>query len=551
MVKGRAFPTVQSHRHRLQPFANHDDAAAQSFAQRKARQTVAAIEAALESNETTAIAEIIQIIHTLAARAFKISIPELSQLIGRDPTITEKVISAANTLGFNPHATPISTVSQAIHTIGFEKVRNLTISLMLTQNAGHWRNTPEQREMAAIAVCSGMLAQTLVQQRESSIDDELAFVCASLRNYGKLLLASFLIDDFRAARMRAESEDEETAFREVFGIGPLALGQEILQKSTLPKSITTALRPVGLETLLRPPAGPADEALFAAELSSRLCAVAFDERIGPDQFNHALMDVLSRFQRSFPVGLETVNQAFLSVEMQLSQLNRVIGIRDELSPATVRLLARAAGEPLPLRPKLPPRRMLAPLSPDDVRLLAAAEAEATFQTTLARIKDEQETKERVDLKAIYTAAARAVLDTLQLSSCLVFLPEQMEPDKFSARYGLGPLFEKSKNRPLISPRNRDVFAICLARKEDILIQDSKTGKVSSVIPEWINAAARINSFIALPVVAGPRLFALIVGCAAENAIVSPSEDDLRRIRLLRSELAHVQRKLESKELIPA
>ena len=66
-----------------------------------AKQTISTIERSLDNKQSTAINEIIQIIQELASKAFSISIPELSQLIGRDTTITERVISAANTLGFN------------------------------------------------------------------------------------------------------------------------------------------------------------------------------------------------------------------------------------------------------------------------------------------------------------------------------------------------------------------------------------------------------------------------------------------------------------------
>ena len=137
-----------------------------------ARKTVRTIEAALLEEKSTAISEIVRIIQDLASKAFSISTSELSQLIGRDPTITEKVISAANTMGFNPTGPSISTITEAIHTTGFEKVRNLAISILLVQNASAAANSFEQRESASLAVCSGLLAQQLTEHGDDSIDPE-------------------------------------------------------------------------------------------------------------------------------------------------------------------------------------------------------------------------------------------------------------------------------------------------------------------------------------------------------------------------------------------
>ncbi len=515
---------------------------------KRARQTVATVENALDSNQTTAIAEIIQIIQTLANRAFQISVPELSQLIGRDPTITAKVISAANTLGYNPHATPILTISQGIHTIGFEKVRNLAISLMLAQNSGLARNTYEQREMTALAVCSGLLAQALLAEKEDSIDEDLAFVCASLRNYGKLLMATFMVDDFRVARSLVQRTGDESAYLEVFGLSPLSLGLEILQQSNLPKAILLALRAVGADTIHRAPATPSEQALVLAELCGRICETAFNDRVGPEAFNAAILEVVSQFSRSFPVTVETVNLALLAVETQLSQLNKVVGIPDDRSPGTLKLRARSLGENLPA----PPQGATLQLRGIAANPLAGPTrdetAESSFHHAIETIEDQIASREKIDLRSVYELAAQALRDSLGLDNCLAFLPEESEKGKFSARFGCGRLFDKVKNRPIVAAANRDIFSICLARKEDILIQDAKAGKVVSIVPEWIHADGHSLSFIILPVIAGQQLFSIILGSTLGERVIKPDEHDLRRPRALKAELAKVHRLLFAKQL---
>ena len=516
-----------------------------------ARKTIAKIEQALEDGQSTAISEIIQIIQELACRAFSISVSELSELIGRDPTITEKVISAANTLGFNPSGVPIHTISESIHTVGFEKIRNLAISLLLAESAGQNLNSFEQREIAALSVCSGLLAQSLVRERRSqTIDAELLFVCSSLRNYGKLLMSSFLVEQYREAKSLALEMDSDAAFRHVFGLTPLALGRYLLQSTNLPRSIMACLRDVPKETLERVAESDEDELLVIAELCAKICDVAFNEHIGPDQFNDAVVDVLSQFQITFPVSLESINFALIKAESDFSLLNRAIGLKDEASPATQKLRARVAGDPLPLPPaasRIKPRE-----KPKAYAEMNAEEresfAEDSFQRAMGKIAEKMVPGERIDLQEVYQLACHTIMEGLNLENCMAFVREDFDPNSMSARYGYGPLFEKIKNRPLVSPRNKDIFTICLSRKEDVLIQDTRTGKIQSVIPEWIHARGEAGSFTVLPTLLNKRLFAIIVGTVSQGRIIEISEGDRRRLRMARARLANVHRMIQEKSL---
>ena len=318
-----------------------------------ARKTIIEIQSALEDKQTAAITEIIQIIQQLAEKAFTISIEELSQLIGRDPTITEKVISSANTLGYNPGGLPVRTISGAIHTVGFEKIRNLAISLMLAENSGRGNNTYEQRENAALSVCSGMLARELRKDSPSgSCDCEQLFVCASLRNYGRLLLSTFMVERYRDARSYALESTEEEGFKEVFGLTPLELGFEILQQTNLPRDIMNALRAVTAEALARPVQNEDQEIRVLSEMAGRLSRVVFDEKIEPEDYEEAISNILCRYSDAFPVSIEQVSEVLLSVDETMTALNKAIGLSERQSPASVKLKARINGIELPQPPPL-------------------------------------------------------------------------------------------------------------------------------------------------------------------------------------------------------
>lgn len=515
-----------------------------------ARQTISSVESALADKRSTAINEIVQLIQQLAGKAFSISIDELSQLVGRDPTITAKVVSAANTLGFNPNGIAISTLSDAIHTIGFEKVRNLSISLLLAENSGQRANSYEQRNVAALCVCSGMIAQSLVRRPETTVNPDLLFVCASLRQYGRLLLCTFLLDRYGYALELARKTSEDEAFREVFGLSPLELARHVLRGTNLPKKILHSLRDAPRSLLAQPIADPDDEILALSELAVSLSTVAFDERIGPAHFHEALSETLARFAASTPTSMERVNEALVEVEGDIAALNRAVGLSERDSPATNKLQARLNGDFLPQSPAHARRAGTEPPKPledmsDEERL---AFSDSTFAKAAATLRDRLKPGERVDLAEIFGSVAQAFRKAAELENCLIFVREEFDPNSLSARYGEGPLYDRVKNRPLVSPTKGDIFSICLTRKEDILIQDTQAGKIRSIIPDWIHSAGDTSSFIILPVKFDAKLFAIIVGTVSNERHIDLKEGDLRNLRAIRAQLGSMQGMIETRTI---
>ena len=106
---------------------------------------------------------------------------------------------------------------QAIHTVGFEKIRNLTVALLLLENAESSGSGNLAPSVAALALASGLMAQTMVEKTGTG-DPDQAFVCTALRNYGRLLLANFIPDRYRQAQELAVKAGWDAACRQVFGL---------------------------------------------------------------------------------------------------------------------------------------------------------------------------------------------------------------------------------------------------------------------------------------------------------------------------------------------
>ena len=547
-----------------------------------ATRTIQRINSALEKRQVAGVPEVIHLIQELSTKAFSITIKELAEIISQDVAVTAKVISAANTVGYNPTGVPVNTVSQSIQVIGFERVRNLAISLLLVQNAEQTMSVQEQREAASFALSSGLVAQALMEQ-QGSADPEQAFVCTSLRNYGRLLMTTFLIDEYREALDRASQVGEELAFREIFGLTPLELSYHLLLSSHLPKEILRSLQtlPPGMvqSTALR----PEDELLVMADLSVRLCSLATNADLEPEQFKRGAAALCERYGKTFKVDQDGLQDAFQWAAARMNSFSQTYGIRS-LSSNTMRFIqARAEDKDVPVELKLAPpvvgvqRRRprrdggygrgdllaaptqaappLPPPSNTPVRSIAlgvpAVEtAPQVDPMELLRpaciLKGIEEIvvllgRTPFDLKAVQAVAVRALRDGLALSDVLIF-DRTNDSTPYRVADGTGPLYDSVRGRVgLIAAENRDVFGVSLSRREDVLIENGRDPKFAQYIPLWMRLNAPVGSMIILPAFDGERLSGLICGARAAGPPLRFGSQVLQSLRAMRIHLATARR----------
>ncbi len=178
---------------------------------------------ALHSGRGVGLPELLRLIESLSTNLGESTISEIAELIEREPAVLSRVLTVANTLMHNPGVAPVASIPQAIHHLGFNRVRTLAVSLMLLENTGG-ANPPEQREAAALALCAGLLAQGCAQGL-GNIDPELAFACAALRQFGAIILPVVWLKLCREMLQRRKTMPEEQAARECFGPTPLELSR--------------------------------------------------------------------------------------------------------------------------------------------------------------------------------------------------------------------------------------------------------------------------------------------------------------------------------------
>ena len=321
-------------------------AVAESPLDPRAARTVERVMAGMETSAVAGIAEIVKLVEALAANALEISVQELAELIEKDLAVTVKVLAAANTLGYNPVGAQVSSISQAIHVIGFTKIRMLALSLLLMENAERQMPAAEQREAATMALSSGMLAQAWAEQ-EGRDDADQAFLCASLRNFGRLIMTAFLTDEYRLARLEIDAGSETGAvFRRIFGLTPPELGYELLQRANLAQPLLLSLRPFTADMARTQAVDPAMDLLVVAEFSMQMSELSLRSKINPEEFAVGSSRLCATFGAKLHVDAERMGSLLGRAEQRMNAFGRAFGLRDMAHGVAQRFAARREGRAL-------------------------------------------------------------------------------------------------------------------------------------------------------------------------------------------------------------
>jgi HD-like signal output (HDOD) protein len=528
-----------------------------------ASQTIQRIRDALEKGPIAGVPEIILLIQELTAKAFTITISELSELISRDVAVTAKVISAANTLAYNPTGVPISTITQAIHAIGFSKIRNLAISLMLIENVERTQTADEQKETAALALSSGLMAQAVAGKMGIRLlDPEQAFVCASLRNYGRLLMTTFLIEDYRKAiNLSQVKGNEDLAFKEIFGLTPIELAYELLLSAHLPKTILHCLQDISPDSVKTSIQSVEDRLLLVSEFSVRLCETAMDTELDSATFENRCYHIFKAFEKSVFVDFNDLKDLFHEVDHSLRKFTQSYDIKS-LSHDTLQTLhARARGKsPLPIAKNA--RKLSHTLS-------STNQLELLESSVIASIKEPIVTEpmhpllkknphevfsegilamtrllasSNLTLSAIHDIMIETLHYGLRLNNTLIF--HQGKSLTFRPVGGIGSLYQHFKGKPLVSPQQKDVFGISLTRKEDVFIANATETKILSHIPSWVMHSKETKSFIILPVVENNKPYAILCGFHDQIKGIELTTRILQQIKALRIHMTTAYRLLK-------
>lgn len=463
-------------------------------------QTVQRVLQALRDNRTACVAQVVELIREITARPDTISLHHLAELIERDVAVMAELLRIANTIGYNPEGVEIATVVQAIQVIGFTKIRNLAVSLLLLHNTSQTGNPQESREASALALATGCLAEVVFEALGDGREASEAFVCAALRQYGGLLLTTFLTEEHRQATALARTQPEAAAFHQIFGLTPLDLSRRVLESMGLPSGILGTFReyPDAGERKSMDPA--AVQRLTAIDVAVEVSAC-----LGTARRTASLQDVAASLQSRYGTLLDLrgplLKEVLVEVDKRLRVLRGPLGAVAVLD--RVRTLAGTDGGALQRTTGAPGPGT----GPDTTRLLLDGIATVSDLLGASPVRGRQ----------VFLAGARSVAAALGLVDCWVFRRHAAEAH-FRPFVGSGPLFPQLSVRAVIDPSVRTVFSVCIERGEIVLITQPKDPKIRPYLPDWLIQVSGAVSLVLVPAGSSGEVQALLCGVAETDRL---------------------------------
>jgi HD-like signal output (HDOD) protein len=521
---------------------------------RLANHTVERLRNDMASIAFVGMPEVIRLIQGLASKAFSITIDELAEIIEQDVAVTARVLASANTVGYNPMGMPIYTVSQSIQLIGFDRVRNLAMSMLLAENATTPAAKQEQRDAAAFALASGLFAQSLMETRFG--DTERAFICASLRSYGRLMLTAFLLDEYREAEDMFEDLGEDTAFREVFGLTPLEVSSALLQNSQMPRDILRSLQRVPPMLARVSTNKPDDELQVVADFAVKVCDMAMDATVDAELFKLKTAAFIKSYGEGYRFDKDKVQEALRFAAGRYESFGILYKLK-RASNNTMRLIAaRAEGlnppEDIELsyvasRHRAAERRMeRKSVQAMEARRAAAAKAgrriDADIVNEAVRALSGMVVVDTPDLKAVHNEVTNALVTALTLDSAILLRRD--EYGVFKVVSGAGPASLGLRTAiEQIDASSRDVFGISILRGEDVLVSDARRGNVMRYMPVWLKLNSPVMALIILPIIDNGRVTGLISGLRCRGDAMSLDAATVQALRALRGQISAAWRKV--------
>ncbi len=505
---------------------------------RLASQTLHFVSQALRDNRPAGLTEIIVLVQTITEKAQEISIQDLALVVEKDTAILAKILGLANAFGYNPTHLPIKSVAHAIQVIGFERIRTLAVSLLLFEQVCETHSSDERRVVAACAMFSGSFAKAAAE-RSRYTDEEEAFMCASLRHYGRIVLSTFLVEVYRDALDLLPQFGEDEAFKSTFGLTSIDLGYELLRLEHLPSAILGALKPFKPEKSTASD-NPVIRRLALADFSTQISLLVFSDRLSQEEFNNRLKLLARRFERLLPGISANLTELLATAEAYLIRFNE--GLGSGIIPSKVlQDINQRITQAEPDRSIDAYRATAANLiaMPDPTENAAPVRANAPppeLEKTLVQRKlDELETlvgesgTSELALGAMVTSILAMVFDAPE---CILFTVTGGRDSVLRVAHGQGNAWQGLKSKAEIRRSERSTLGLCLQRRENILIHDSSDAMIMQLTPAWLKGYADLRSYILVPLVDRDGNQALMLAGWPEKRRIEATNECVNTIREL-------------------
>lgn len=480
---------------------------------------------------SSTISEINKIVDSESESANK-----LTKSILQDFALTNKLLKLVNTVSYGQFGGKINTISKAVIILGFETVRNITMSLILLEFLQNKAQASQLQDDVVSSFFAGILASQLSVGRNIK-DAEEAMICSMFHNLGKLLSSFYFFEESQEIlRLMEQGETEDKASMKVLGITYSDLGIGVAKSWNFPDRLVAGMQKLS-GGKIRKSRNELEHLTVTVNLANELCAIA-GSTDNPDK-PKALRQLSKRYEDAVTISEQQLGKALESGLKELSARAGILSINISKNTLMQRINAWSGS-----------RTEEKNVEPDIMAGITQLGMEVETHDALPG----QEVK--LDPEAMLSAGIQDVTNTLvedfKLNDLLQMVLETMhrgmgfnrtlifvrdgKNNQMAARFGFGKdsdtLLHKFRFPLAFTP---DVFHLSMDKGADIVIEDVTAENIASKIPKWYREAVTSQSFLLLPILINGKALGLFYADMEQADAMQVSQKQLSLLRTLRNQ----------------
>jgi len=407
----------------------------------------------------------------------------MTRAVLSDPALTQRVLRLANSPMYSVFGQDINTVSKAVIVLGTESIGHLALGLKLVDGLSQASaNAVDTRGEMEKALLAGHIARQ-VASAATLRDGEEAVVCSMLHSLGRMMVAFYLTQSWRAIQsLMAQGEEEHVAAHTALGLSFNAIGRAVAQQWGLPGRLVDTLQDVSPRVVTE----PLDHAEWLAAVStlSTRCATAAWIADGNE---------VDAGQTISCLGSDYA--AMLGLEPQ--------SLVDAVKAGRESALTEAG---LTYQTKLPAQAAFA------ASLILTGKPIDAAQRLVRGVTDMRGAAATASTAQLLTMALETVFKGLGFSRTIAFL-RNADAGKYVPRLTLGEGVQELLSQLTFEDAYQpDVFHAALANDKMIFIENAQDSAFSNKLPRWWRKALpTARSFMVLPLTVNRHPIGLIYG----------------------------------------
>jgi eukaryotic-like serine/threonine-protein kinase len=452
---------------------------------------------------------VIEINQKLSDSCIQSSASELANIILKDYALTNKLLKLVNSAFYGFVAGKVTTITRAVVLLGYDNVRLAAISLVLFE---HFKGKSSMRDLKDATIGSlwcGLLAKEIARM-QYMIDPEEAFICALLHQLGKLLAIYHMPDEYREIKYRVsqQGEKEMKAVKQVLGVSYMALGIAVAKQWNFPEGIFKTMASISVEDL-EDKSKRIDPLCALSNFTNALFRIINEVRW--DRRDSAMRNLLERYSAYVTISFKQLNDVMALCQDCLYTHADALQISlDECD-----FLKRLAGDPalslrvgtgetpghdgsdsrdysaFELTDRQTSRSRAAVTEGDDVVSIIMGGIQDIGSVMLGDH----------DISDVALMSLEIIYRALQCNRTILFINESSQKE-MAARYGYGAGIQRIVGRIRfgIDPTGQeDLFSRSIRSCKDLIVNDSHTPELFTLIPEWYRKGIDAQAFVFLPI----------------------------------------------------